>query len=1036
MRIWDPFIKAPVFAMMVAGMLVVFGLHSYRDLGVDLTPKVDFPFVIVQTIYPGGSPEEVETSVTKKIEDAVATVEGLKHITSYSLEGVSLIALEFELEINSNVAAQDVRDKVAMVLATLPDDAETPEVVKFNPTENPVVDMALEAPRRTEVELRAIAEDDVKPLLESIPGVGRVNIAGGKKREFAVELDAERLVAHRIPFLSVTNSLMMANVELPTGSVKTGALDYTVRFRGRMDDPGAVARVIVASTNAGDPLRIRDLGRVVDTYEDVTSEAFLNGSPTLSMSLVKRPGANIVQVADQVREFAEAGRKKVLPEDLSMAIIRDASDFIRDSLADVRKNVYEGAILATLVILLFLRNFRGTAIIVLAIPVSLISAFILMRTNGYTINFMTLLSLATASGMVVDDAIVVLENIYRHLTLGKEPKQAAADGISQVWLAITASTFTTIAVFGPISFMKGITGRFFREFGLSIAFAIAASLLVSVTITPALASVLLKKPRQDTANRTEEEGWFAKRVRPSYLRSLRISTHRPGFVFVVAILIFITVVPAFALVRKSFLPPADSGEFSAYMKMPVGTRIERTAEAARRFEERLRSLREVKYVVTEVGGSSGGGGRFFGSQSGSHVATFAGVLVSDDQRKRSVFEIVRQIETEIVPSFRDADQILVSISEHAGPPQAPISLELRGPDRSKVAEAANQVKSVLETIPGLKNISDNLPEGKPEYQFVPDRDLMEARGVTPAVLARTLRGMVYGETPITIKERNKEINVRVRLQADDRSEVSRFADMVVLNNRDEPVMLREIGSFQITGGPTSVIRMERLPSYSVTADIQPEIPFGKADAMVKKALRENNLPPPGISAGYGMQEELFREMFENFFFALLMGAILVYLVLASQFNSLAQPFIIMATIPLGIVGAIWLLVATGRDFTITSVIAILMLSGVTVKQSILMVDFINQRLTEGRSLNDAIYEGCGIRLRPILMTQMTTVLGLLPTVFGVGGAASWKVALGTAFIGGMLSATFLTLFVIPAVYVLYYRLKVRFGLAPAAVSFS
>lgn len=1030
MRIWDPFIRAPIFAIMVASTLVVFGLYSYRDLGVDLIPKIDFPFVIVQTIYPGASPEEVESSVTKKIEDAVARTEGLKEITSYSLEGLSIVALEFELEVSSSVAVADVRDKVAGILKDLPEDSETPEVVKFNPADNPIVELALEAPRRTEVELLRMAQDEVKPILESIPGVGRVNIAGGKQREFAVELDAERLAIYRIPYLSVINSLLMANTEFPIGSLKTGQSDYTVRFLGRIESSHLLERVIVASRGSGETLRIQQIGRVVDTYADPTSDAYLNGAPTVSLSVLKRPGANIVQVADRVRAFAETKRKGILAEDLSIAVIRDASDFIRESLADVRRNVYEGALLATLVLFLFLRNIRGTTIIVLAIPISLVSSFILMRINDYTINIMTLLSLATASGMVVDDAIVVLENIYRHLTMGKGTRQAAGDGIAQVWLAVTASTFTTIAVFGPIAFMKGIMGRFFREFGLTVAFAVAASLLVSVTITPALASIFLKAPGVREGNPTGEEGFFAKRIRPWYMQSLRVSTKTPGVVILVAFLVFTTIIPGFFLVRKSFLPPIDTDEFLVSLEMPVGTRLERTAEVARAFESRLRSIAEVKYTLTQVGSVSAGSGLFFGTESGSHIATISVVLTTRDKRQRSVYEVVRQVESEIVPIFREAAQILVTVAQRGGGGQAPIALEVRSADRARIAEVAREVRSVLETIPGLKNVTDNLPEGKPELQFVPDRDLMEARGVSPGVLARTLRGLVYGETPITIKERNQEIDVRVRLEAEDRSDIMRFGDLVVLNERGEPVMLREIGYFQVRGGPTSLVRTQRLPSYTVTADLQPEVAFGTADAMIKKALKERYLPPPGVSLSYGKTEELFREMFENFVFALLMGSILVYLVLASQFNSLVQPLIIMTTIPLGIVGAIWMLVITRRDFAITSVIAILMLSGITVKQSILMVDFINQMLAEGRSLEQAIYEGCGVRLRPILMTQLTTALGLLPTVFGVGGVTSWKVALGTAFIGGILSATLLTLFVIPAVYVLYYRLKARFGFVP------
>lgn len=1024
MKFIEGFVRNPIFSLMLALSLVVLGLFSRARLGLDMMPKVDFPVITVSTAYPGASPEEVESAVSEKIEDAVGTVSGIQHLTSYSFENLSLVVAEFALEVKSDVAAQDVRERVSAIAGTLPTGAKLPEILKFNVSDFPVLDLAVQAPGRTPSEVWKIADDLIKPHIESVSGVGRVLLRGGRQREFQILLDANLLEAHSIPFPAVVQALKLANLELPLGKIENPYTELSYRATGKLQSSKDVEEVVVTNHPTGGQVRIRNLGRTMDTYKDVTQEVRLNLSPTVLLSVIKREDANIVKVSDSVQHLLQKDLKKVLPPDVEVIVARDSSRFIRQMIADLMGNIYTGSLLAILVILLFLSSYRGTLLISLTIPISLIATFILMQFAGFTINITTLLALTVVSGMVVDMSIVVLENIYRHIQGGKTPIAGSIEATSEVALAITASTFTTLAVFVPIGYMKGIMGRFFHQFGLTISFAIAVSLFVSISLMPALAPLLYRREERIRYLQFFLT-WFSW-VKQQYERSLRGALARPFVVLFITLFAFASIIPGFFLLKKSFFPQVDENELNVHVKLPIGTSLTRTLEAVRPLEVALKSIPEVRYVLTTVG-SGEEVASFLGpaQRLGSHEASITVILKDKQERSRSVWQIVRQIEAEITPEIRDAEKVFVSASTRRGGLQYPINIDVRGADEPRLRSLTREVLQMVATTPGVKNANSTLPEGKPELRFIPDRDLLAKHGLSLTTAGLTLRGMVYGEVATTLRLQGEDYDLRVRLREQDRDSPEQLQKMRLVNGSKEAIPLENVGRFELSGGPTSLTRKERLPAYSISADLQPGIPFATALASIQQELKKRAIPPEGFYIDFVGQAERFQEMGENFSFAFLLGAILVFIVLASQFNSLAQPFIIMLAIPLDVVGAIWALVLTGREFDVVSSMAILMLSGVVVNQSIIMVDFINHRMREGVEVKEAIVTGCGLRLRPILMTQLTSIVAVIPTALGLGSGGEWRGPMGTAFIGGVLFSTFLTLFVIPVFYLFYYRLNER-----------
>ncbi len=1025
MKLIEGFVRNPIFSLMLAVGLIMLGLFSRVRIGLDMMPKVDFPVVLITTAYPGASPEEVENSVTEKIEDAVGTISGLKHLTAYSFENLSMVVAEFHLEVDSDEAAQDIRERVSAIVGSLPTDAKLPEILKFDVGAMPVLEMVVKAPGRTASEIQKMAKDIIKPHIESVTGVGRVILSGGRQREFQVLLDAERLEAHNIPFSAVVQALKLANLEMPLGKTEGSRRELAFRSVGKLKSTEDVSYLVVVNSPMGGQIRIRNLGMVVDGVKDVTEEARLNLSPTVMFSVIKQEDANVVKVADGVMDVLKSGLKKVLPPDVELVIARDNSRFIRRMISDMMGNIYIGSLLAIFVILLFLGSYRGTILVSFAIPTSLIATFILMQFAGFTINITTLLGLTVVAGMVVDMSIVTLENIYRHIQGGKSPVTAAIDATSEIWLALTASTFTTLAVFIPIGYMKGIMGRFFHQFGLTVAFAVAVSLLVSISVIPALSSQIYRPG--------EHIGWVKwflhgfQRWKGIYEKALGKALSRPYPVLIITFLAFVSIIPGFFLVRKSFVPPVDMAEFQVYVKLPIGSSLSRTLEVIRPLEEALQKIPEVRYVLSRTGSGEEAEGFFGeGQRLGSHESLLTAILTDKEERSRSVWEIMRYVEAKIVPAIRmNAEKVFVYQETRTAGTVHPISIDVRGKNKERLLSLTREILQVVGSAPGIKNPDSTLPEGKPELHFIPDRDLLAKHHLTQATASVSLRGMVFGEVATTLRIRGEDYDLRVRLQEGDRDSPERLKKLHLVNGLGEAIPLESVGRFEFSEGSSSLTRKERFPAYSVFADLDPGTSLGTALSSIKHELNKRGLPPEGFYIDFVGEAELFKEMAENFVFAFILGAILVFIILASQFNSLAQPLIIMLAIPLDVVGAVWALVLTGRDFNVVSSMAILMLSGVVVNQSIIMVTFINQRIQEGMGVKEAIVNACGIRLRPILMTQLTSIAAVFPTALGLGSGGEWRGPMGTAFIGGMLLSTFLTLFVIPVFYLFYFQLNQR-----------
>ncbi len=1003
---WRIFLDRPVFAGMVAGALMVFGVIAYRDLGVATTPKVEIPIITVMTRYPGASPEAVEEGVTRVLEEALAALEGLDRMVSYSMESQSLLILEFTLETKIADALQDVREKVDLARGSLPADAEDPVVQRINLQDMPILQIVVRGEGIPRVVLGEMVRRQLIPLLERVPGVGRVEAVGVPERAFQVFADAERMAEFGVAWQELLQVLAGEHGEWP-GGILRAENSAGVRVRKKWKSAEEIAETVLRSTEDG-AIRVADVAEVVDGRREMESLAFWEEEPAIVLQIIKRTGANEVRVADRVKAFLRERAPAVLPEGVQAEVLLDSTLFIRGSLEETRRTLYAGAVLAILAVLFFLRSWRGTLVLAIAIPTSLISAFMLLRWADFTLNILTLMALAVAAGMVVDNGIVVLENFTRHLERS-DPRTAADRGTQEVWQAILASTLTTLAVFGPIAFMRGIMGRFFREFGLTVAFAIVISLLVSISLTPAFCAFWMRKEQPKNPVR---------RLTALYRVALARAITRPGLVVLVAFLFFLTVPWGFRVVGKSLIPPLDTGELSIEVQMPPGTPLRETASFARALARDLKRIPEVRTVVVSAGGTAVRGGALARGITGDRVAQIFVRLEERPPRKRSSYEILREIEREIFPRFAGAERLEAAESRMAMGGTRPISLSIQGPSRELLRPWVRRIREIVEQTPGTRNVVDNLPKGNPEWVFRPDPVRTREYGLRAQDVALLLRTWIHGMRVAEVYLGGQVIPVRVRLKPEQRA-LDRLPELPMLTPRGL-VYLQQMGRFVPGESPSVLYRLDRFPAYLVEADLDPEVPLGSALQSLREDIRKLGLPP-AVRLDFGLQAKRFREMMENFLFAFSLGAILIYMVLAAQFNSLLQPLIIMLAIPLDLIGAIWALVLTGTDFSITSGIGILMLSGIVVNQSILLVDFINQHRARGLPLREAILEGSALRFRPILMTQVTTILGVLPAALLTGKGAEFRTPLAIAFLGGMVVSTLLTLFVVPAIYALVTR---------------
>ncbi|MBK8576044.1 MAG: efflux RND transporter permease subunit [Elusimicrobia bacterium] len=1007
MKLADISIRRPVFATMMIAALVVLGLFSFGRLGVDLFPNIDFPIVTVSTTLKGASPEEIETSLTKPIEEAVNTISGIDELRSTSFEGLSQVIVTFVLEKNADVGAQEVRDAVSRVIRNLPQGTDPPVIQKFDPGASPVMSIAVSANRPLR-DITELARKQIKEPLETLKGVGRITMVGGREREIHVVVDAQKLAALSLSIQQVKDALKQQNIEVPGGRVDQNRRELILRTMGRIEDPAAFGDVIVAN-RGGMPLRVRDVARVEDTEEEPRTMARLDGAPTVSLVVQKQSGANTVEVIRSVKE-ALAELRATLPPGLSARVVRDQSGFILSSVRTVEEHLILGALLASLVVLLFMGDWRSTLIASVAIPTSLIATFILMDLAGFTLNNMTLLALALAVGVVIDDAIVVLENIFRHMEEeGKPARQAAFEATDEIGLAVMATTVSLIIIFLPLAYMPGIVGRFLKSYGLTVAFAIGVSLFVAFSLTPMLCSRYLKTttgPRhrlQIAVDRLND--W----LKEGYGRLILWSLHRRWVLVVTAAGLILSTGVIIRHVGKDFIPPDDSSEFQVTLKTPEGTSLAMTSKILEQLEAELRRLPGVKSLLTSVGegeGASVNDGLIY-------------VRLEDlSQRKQSQFSTMAQARRAFAKykGLRIGVAVISPISG-GGFKDADFTYFLTGPDLKGLQTAAATIQARLKKIPGMMDVDSSLVFAKPELKVRINRERAQDLGVKVEDIANTLRTMVGGEEDITkYKEGDDLYQVRLRVGKDDRNRAEAISGLTVPSTRGL-VRLDNVAALAEERGPAQIDRINRQRQVSFTANLQ-GLPIGDAIKKAEAITKSLHLPPEYKSGLLGKAKE-FGRMIRGFLIAFGLAFIFMYMVLGAQFESFLHPVTILLSLPLSIPFALLSLLIVGQTLTIFSIMGVFMLFGIVKKNAILQVDYTNTLRSRGMDRNAAILEANKTRLRPILMTTLVLVAAMTPVALGKGPGAANRATMAVVIVGGQSLCLLITLLITPVAYSLF-----------------
>ena len=1035
-------LNRPVTIMVFVVAILVLGYYALGKMQVELQPKVDFPVITIITAYPGASPEEVETLISKPIEDAVAGVEGLRQISSTSQFSLSQVALEFYIGTDISQAYIDVQAKVNTAIAQLPDGAERPTILKLDTQSQPTMYISLTG-NRPAYELRDLAENVIKDRLASVPGVAAVSVAGGEKREIQVAVDKQRLNAYGLSINAIVRALQGASLNVPAGRITEGERDYSVRLLGEFKSVDELRNLEIYLQNPRNPMqrgsviRLKDIAEVRDAVVERTEITRVNGKEDVSLVVQKTSDGNAIEVSEGVK--AQIQRLQREYPDLQFTITQDEADSVKESLTDLRMALGIAIVLVVLIIYLFLYNVRGAFIVSLAIPTCFFAAFIAMYFFGFTINFMTMLALSLAVGVLVDDAIVVIENIYRHLSLGEEPMEAAYNGRTEIGLAAITITFVDVVVFLPIAFMGGVTGQFFRSFGITVAVTVLFSLIVSFTLTPMLASRLYRRGEA----LEEPRGffrWFDNRLnalKRQYRRALAWSLRHRWLVILTAngalvatfVIIIGSAIAGSPLLPFRFAPSQDQGLIQVTIKMPPDAALAQTDAVAKRIEEAALSIPEVKYVSTRLGRLSAGvfgagdtGPRFASMQITLHekkalLDSLMFWVKHDEQlRTRRDIEIAAELRQKIgeIPGA----QITVNAVSgfRGGGFGAPIQLALVGKDTDTLLETAEKVRRLIAAIPGIKDPDLSWSAGKPELQVRVDREKATALGVSLAEIAAALRTAYEGDVSVKYREAGQEYDVRVRLREDQRRRLTDLNDLVVAYIQGAPVYLRDVAQITLGEGPTKIERTDRQRRITVTANLLPGYTPGNMRQIIDAKLREANVVPPGVRAQWFGENEVMAREGVYMAQALLLALILVYLLMVALFENWLYPFIIMFSQPQALVGALLALILFRSELNIISMIGIIALVGIVGKNAILLVDYTNTLRQRGLSRDEALLESGETRLRPILMTTLSLVLAMIPIALAVGRGSEFRAPLGIVLLGGLTVSTLLTLIVIPCMY--------------------
>jgi hydrophobic/amphiphilic exporter-1 (mainly G- bacteria), HAE1 family len=1000
-------VRRPVLATMLVMSLVVLGIFSFRGLGVDLFPKADPATVSVVLSLPGASPDEMSSSVVEPMEQAISGVSGIDEIQARISEGRGQITVRFVLERDINDAANDVREKVAGAIRNAPPELLPPVITKVDPDADPVMSLIVSSSSMSLRTLTELTDKQIARVIQTVNGVGEVSLAGGRAREIHIVADIEKLNSYGLSLTEVRDAVVAENVEIPGGTIEQDKGQLLLRTLGRVDASTDFNDIVVATRN-GTPIRVSDIGHAEDAFERPTSAVWLGNTPAVMLDIRRAMGENTVAVIEGVRARL-ATIERSLPGAVTVTVIRDDSRFIYASIASLEEHLIFGALFATIVVMVFIRNIRAVLISALAIPASIISAFTLMNIMGFTLNNMTLLGITLAVGIVIDDAIVVLENIFRYMEeKGCSPFDAAIQGTREVALAVMATTLSLVVIFLPIAFMNGYAKRFINPFGWTIAFAILVSMLVSFTLTPMLSSRFLKLSDAAADSKTKERGFFHW-LDGWYTRRVNWALDHPGIIIGISLVTALMTLPLNHVVGREFVPNEDMGEWTVHLDAPEGTSLAGTSEIAFKVLEDLKGIEGVAQIEPSIGVSGNG--------ASTHVHFLCQALPLED-RTNTQAQIITEMRRRLAahPSYRPSISARTALGSGEGTGGFAIAANILGPDLEQIAEYSKKALAAAQNLPSVTEVKIGLNVSNPEVHVAVDRKRAADLGVRMATIGNTLRLAVSGDDQISFfKEGQEQYPVKIRVLENQRRDIAEIGQLTV-PSAIGPVRIDNIARLERGLGPTTLSRSDRQFTVNLIADVAPGHALDEASNDVRQMLAGLDMPPT-MSFKLQGQSKILDETTANMIMAIGLAMIFVYMVLASQFESFLQPVVIMLVLPIAVPFALFTLWVTGRTLNLWSALGMLLLLGIVKKNSILQVDYANVLRARGLPLREAIVESCRTRFRPILMTTTAIIAGLIPTSLGIGIGGTGRAAIAVTIIGGQSLCLFLTLLLVPVAYV-------------------
>ena len=1019
MKPYETAVKNPVGTALIFIGVVLIGILFYRQLPIDLYPNIDMNIVSVMTSYSGAGAEDVEANVTRPLEDVLNSTEKLKEITSQSKDGMSMIMLEFEFGTDMDEVMNDVRDKVDMIAGFLPEGTEDPMILKFSSDMIPVVVLSATAEESAGA-LYKILDEQVANPLNRIPGIGTVSVTGAPEREVQVNVTPQKLEAYNLSLEQIAQVIATENVNVPAGNFDIGSQTYMLRLEGQFKNSRELNDIIVGMSQ-GKPIYLRDVATVSDTLESRVQENYTNGVRSASIVVQKQSGANTVSIANAVKEQLPL-LEKTLPPDIKLVTVMDTSEYVKVSINSLLETIVLALIIVGVIVLFFLGRWRATIIVMVTIPISLIGSFIYLYLTGNTINIISLSALSITIGMVVDDAIVVLENITSHIERGSRPRQAAVYGTEEVSLSVIASTLTIIAVFLPMTMVGGFAGVMFKQLGWMVTIIIALSLIIALTLTPMMSAKMMRGTKDIKMNGFDR--WYNKRVLPLlnrldhlYARVVnRVARKRRVTLLAVVVVFAVSVLISALTLKTEFMPASDNNDIALTVEMPTGTRMEVARETGHRIAQMMETkYPEIEIISFSVGSASEDNAWAAMQDNAANIMTYTIRLTESKNRKKSIYDVSDEMRQDLaaMPEVRRF-QVMPGGGDMGMTGGSNVALEIFGYDLSVTDKVAAELQEKMEKVKGLRDITVSRKDYRMEYQIQFDREKLSLNGLNMGSAANAIRNRINGLTMSQYREEGEEYNIRVRYEEKYRESIEDIENIMIYNPMGAGVRVRDLGTVVETSTLPQVDRQDRQRIVTVTGSI-----YGRALSEVVKdvtSLLADYEIPAGVQIEIGGSMEEQQESFGQLGLLLMIVSLLVYIVLASQFESLTYPFMIILTVPFAFTGSILLLAVTGEPLGIMGFVGLIMLVGMVVKNAIVLIDYINLNRERGMSIITAVVHGGRSRLRPVLMTTLTTILGMVPLAIGTGqGSEMWK-SLGISIIGGMTFSTIITLLLIPALY--------------------